>query len=167
MEGGLGTCISNVRKLQSSRSHSIHLSICPPSIKPAVVLQLLHSRMRKHRNTCHPLLAMSHPPDPDYLRPGFNPSSVTMARLRSILVTHDVSYASNATKSQLAALVTDRILPRAPGILAARQNIIPSAEGITDAIVSQTVKTPSQNESRASSQSHAPTHSRTRSHKLS
>lgn len=92
-----------------------------------------------------------HDPDPDYLRPDFNPSSVTKARLRSILVAHDVPYPSNAGKAQLAALVTEKILPRAAEMLAARQNIVPSAEGIVDAAVGQTVKTHSRTHSRQQS----------------
>lgn len=92
-----------------------------------------------------------HEQDPEYLRPGFQPSSATMARLRSILITHDVAYASNASKAQLVALVAEQVLPRAPEILAARRNVVPSDAGIVDAVVGPTVKTHARAHSRQTS----------------
>ena len=41
----------------------------------------------------------------DYLEEGFDPRSVTVPRLRSILVTHNVEYPATAKKAQLVELV--------------------------------------------------------------
>jgi hypothetical protein len=69
----------------------------------------------------------------DYLQTGFDPSSLTVPRLRSILVSHDVEYPSGAKKPQLIQIFTDNVLPQSRKILAARARARRTSKGITDA----------------------------------
>lgn len=69
----------------------------------------------------------------DYLQPGFDPWSLTMPRLRSILVTHDVQYPATAKKAQLVEIFNENIVPRSRKILAARARAKRSSKGIVDA----------------------------------
>ncbi|KAF4981086.1 hypothetical protein FZEAL_3062 [Fusarium zealandicum] len=69
----------------------------------------------------------------DYLEEGFDPQRVTMPRLRSILVTHNVEYPSTAKKSQLAQLVEDHVLSQAPKLRAQRARAKRSSMGIVNA----------------------------------
>lgn len=69
----------------------------------------------------------------DYLQPDFDPSTVTMPRLRSILVTHNVSYSATAKKQQLVDIFNSEIAPKAKKILAQRARAKRSSLGIVDA----------------------------------
>ncbi|KAI0022952.1 Man1-Src1p-C-terminal domain-containing protein [Xylariomycetidae sp. FL0641] len=69
----------------------------------------------------------------EYLQPGFQPAALTVPRLRSILVAHNVSFPSNAKKAQLVELFNDQIIPQSKKILAARQRAKRSSKGIFDA----------------------------------
>ncbi|CAL3968817.1 unnamed protein product [Diplocarpon coronariae] len=69
----------------------------------------------------------------EYLQAGFEPSSLTVPRLRSILVSHDIAYPSGAKKSQLVQIFTDKVLPRARQILDTRDHARRTSRGITDA----------------------------------
>ncbi|KAL6403498.1 hypothetical protein AUP68_12851 [Ilyonectria robusta] len=69
----------------------------------------------------------------DYLQEGFDPRSVTMPRLRSILVTHNVEYPATAKKGQLVDLVTDHVLSQAPKLRAQRAKAKRSSMGIVNA----------------------------------
>lgn len=69
----------------------------------------------------------------DYLQTGFDPSSLTVPRLRSILVSHDIAYPSGAKKPQLVEIFTDNVLPRSRKILSARARARRTSRGITDA----------------------------------
>lgn len=69
----------------------------------------------------------------DYLQTGFDPSSLTVPRLRSILVSHDIEYPSGAKKPQLIQIFTDRVLPQSRKILSARARAKRTSKGITDA----------------------------------
>ncbi|KAF4124173.1 Man1-Src1p-C-terminal domain [Geosmithia morbida] len=69
----------------------------------------------------------------DYLQEGFDPRSVTMPRLRSILVTHSVDYPSTAKKAQLVQLVEEYVLPQAPKIRAQKARAKRSSMGIVNA----------------------------------
>ena len=69
----------------------------------------------------------------DYLQEGFDPRSVTMPRLRSILVTHNVDYPSTAKKAQLVKLVEDHVLPQAPKLRAQKARAKRSSMGIVNA----------------------------------
>ncbi|KAK2626121.1 hypothetical protein QTJ16_004383 [Diplocarpon rosae] len=69
----------------------------------------------------------------EYLQPGFEPSSLTVPRLRSILVSHDIDYPSGAKKTQLIQIFTDEVLPQARQILRTRDHARRTSRGITDA----------------------------------
>ncbi|KAI0974560.1 Man1-Src1p-C-terminal domain-containing protein [Xylaria arbuscula] len=69
----------------------------------------------------------------DYLQPGFDPRSLTIPRLRSILVAHNVPYSSSAKKGQLIDLFNEKIVPQSRKILNARARAKRSSRGIFDA----------------------------------
>lgn len=69
----------------------------------------------------------------DYLQEGFDPSSLTVPRLRSILVSHAVEYPSSAKKPQLIQIFTDNVLPQARKLLAVQARARRTSKGITDA----------------------------------
>jgi hypothetical protein len=69
----------------------------------------------------------------DYLQEGFDPRAVTVPRLRSILVTHNVDYPGTAKKSQLVALVEDHVLSQAPKLRAQKERAKRSSFGIVNA----------------------------------
>ncbi|KAI1106706.1 Man1-Src1p-C-terminal domain-containing protein [Jackrogersella minutella] len=69
----------------------------------------------------------------DYLQPGFDAKTLTVPRLRSILVAYNVPYSSSAKKSQLIEIFNDQIVPQSKKILAARARAKRSSKGIVDA----------------------------------
>lgn len=69
----------------------------------------------------------------DYLLDGFDPRSLTVPRLRSILVTHNVQYSAAAKKPQLIELFNEHVVPQSKKILAARARAKRSSMGITNA----------------------------------
>ncbi|KOS19239.1 Inner nuclear membrane protein SRC1 [Escovopsis weberi] len=69
----------------------------------------------------------------DYLQEGFDPRNVTVPRLRSILVTHNVDYPGTAKKPQLVELVNEYILPQVPKLRAQRAKAKRSSMGIVNA----------------------------------
>ncbi|KAI9745346.1 MAG: inner nuclear membrane protein enriched at telomere/subtelomere region [Claussenomyces sp. TS43310] len=69
----------------------------------------------------------------DYLQAGFDPSSLTVPRLRSILVSHNIAYPASAKKQQLIDIFTENILPQSRKILAARSRARRTSKGITNA----------------------------------
>lgn len=73
----------------------------------------------------------------DYLSPSFNPSTLTVPRLRSILVFHDIAYPASAKKSQLIEIFNEQLLPRSRKIFAARARTKRTSKGITDMPSSQ------------------------------
>lgn len=73
----------------------------------------------------------------EYLSPSFDPASLTVPKLRNILLTHNVEYPSSAKKPQLIELFNDNIAPQAKKILAARARTKRSARGIVDVPSSQ------------------------------
>ncbi|KAI9792750.1 MAG: inner nuclear membrane protein enriched at telomere/subtelomere region [Piccolia ochrophora] len=77
---------------------------------------------------------MATPPDNDldYLSPDFNPASLTVPRIRSILVAHGVDYPSSAKKPQLVEIFSNTVVPQARKILSARSRIKRTSKGITD-----------------------------------
>lgn len=68
----------------------------------------------------------------DYLSPDFDANSLTVPRLRSILVNHDVPYPASAKKSQLIRILEDEVLPQAKKLLREREQVKRTSEGITD-----------------------------------
>ncbi|KAH7400072.1 Man1-Src1p-C-terminal domain-containing protein [Cadophora sp. MPI-SDFR-AT-0126] len=69
----------------------------------------------------------------DYLQTGFEPSTLTVPRLRSILVSHDIAYPSGAKKPQLIEIFINEVLPQSKKILSARARARRTSRGITDA----------------------------------
>lgn len=75
--------------------------------------------------------------DMDYLSPSFNPTSLTVPKLRAILLEHRISYPASAKKPQLIDIFTQELVPRSRSILAARERVRRSSRGITDMPSSQ------------------------------
>ena len=73
----------------------------------------------------------------NYLAPDFDPTSITIPRLRSILVAYNVPYPSSAKKAQLVQLFKENVSPKAKGVLAAHSRTKRSDKGITDIPSSQ------------------------------
>ena len=69
----------------------------------------------------------------EYLEAGFDPSSLTMPRLRSILLAHNVNYPASAKKQQLVDLFNQNIAPQAKKIKSDSLRVKRSSRGITDA----------------------------------
>ncbi|KAI2618386.1 Man1-Src1p-C-terminal domain-containing protein [Hypoxylon sp. NC1633] len=69
----------------------------------------------------------------DYLQPGFDAKTLTIPRLRSILVAHNVPYSSSAKKGQLVDIFNEQVVPQSKKILAARARAKRSSKGIVDA----------------------------------
>ena len=67
-----------------------------------------------------------------YLSPSFDPTSLTMPRLRKILMSHDIPYPASAKKPQLVEIFSRDLKPRARKILAARDRVRRTSRGITD-----------------------------------
>ncbi len=72
-----------------------------------------------------------------YLSPSFDPASLTMPRLRNILMTHEISYPASAKKPQLVDIFTQELKPKARKILAARDKVRRTSRAITDMPSSQ------------------------------
>ncbi|KAL4911051.1 hypothetical protein BDW74DRAFT_142343 [Aspergillus multicolor] len=70
--------------------------------------------------------------DLDYLSSDFDLNSLTMPRLRSILVSHDVPYPASAKKAQLIRILEDEVLPQARKLLRERERVRRTSEGITN-----------------------------------
>ncbi|KAI9846855.1 MAG: inner nuclear membrane protein enriched at telomere/subtelomere region [Sclerophora amabilis] len=66
----------------------------------------------------------------EYLNADFDPSKLTVDRLRGILVSHDVKYPSSAKKAQLVDLFNNNVLPQARKILRAQSRIKRTSKGI-------------------------------------
>ena len=73
----------------------------------------------------------------EYLQPGFEPASLTVARLRGILVQYEIPYAASAKKPELISTFNEQLVPRARKILSARSRTTRTSKGITDMPSSQ------------------------------
>ncbi|KAL1884281.1 hypothetical protein VTK73DRAFT_3265 [Phialemonium thermophilum] len=69
----------------------------------------------------------------DYLQTEFDPWSLTVPRLRSILVTHNIQYPATAKKQQLVDLFNEHVVPQSKKYLAARARARRTSKGIVDA----------------------------------
>ncbi|KAM5430179.1 inner nuclear membrane protein enriched at telomere/subtelomere region [Microsporum canis] len=67
-----------------------------------------------------------------YLQPDFDLNSLTVPRLRSILVNHDISYPASAKKSQLVAILESEVIPQAKKLLRERERVRRTSRGITN-----------------------------------
>ncbi|KAL8724548.1 MAG: hypothetical protein Q9166_007890 [cf. Caloplaca sp. 2 TL-2023] len=72
-----------------------------------------------------------------YLDSSFDPSTLTVPRLRSILLSNDIAYPASAKKPQLIQLFNEELKPRSRKILAARSRIRRTSKGITNMPSSQ------------------------------
>lgn len=75
--------------------------------------------------------------DQAYLEPGFDPSTLTMPRLRSILVAHSINYPASAKKGQLVDLFNENIGAQAEKLRNASLRVKRTSRGIVDAPPSQ------------------------------
>ena len=73
----------------------------------------------------------------EYLSPSFDPASLTIPRLRAILVAHDIPYTASAKKPQLIEIFNQQLVPKSRKILAARSRTKRTSRGITDMPSSQ------------------------------
>lgn len=73
----------------------------------------------------------------EYLAPGFDPATLTVPRLRAVLVSHSVEYPASAKKAQLVELFSAHVVPQSRRILAARSRTKRTSKGIMDAESSQ------------------------------
>src|SRR5258708_4139854 len=71
--------------------------------------------------------------DLSYLQPEFDASSLTVPRLRNVLVTHSISFPSSSKKADLVGIFDQQLKPQARKILAARRRTQRSSKGIEDA----------------------------------
>lgn len=72
-----------------------------------------------------------------YLSPGFDLNSLTVPRIRAILVSHDITYPSSAKKAQLINILQDEVLPKAKKLLQERERVRRTSRGITNMPSSQ------------------------------
>lgn len=77
-------------------------------------------------------MASASDPEMEYLTPSFEPSSLTVPKLRAILVTHNIAYPASAKKPQLIDIFTQELVPRSRRILAARSRTQRTSRGITN-----------------------------------
>lgn len=82
-------------------------------------------------------MAAASDPELQYLSPSFDPASLTVPKLRAILVEHDISYPASAKKPQLIDIFTHELVPRARKILTARLRTKRTSRGIIDMPSSQ------------------------------
>ena len=71
----------------------------------------------------------------DYLKPDFNPSTLTVGQLLGVLSHHDVKYPTQYTKAKLVDLFNAEIKPKAKKLTRERikrENSQASEDGITD-----------------------------------
>ncbi|GAB7360476.1 hypothetical protein MBLNU230_g8427t2 [Neophaeotheca triangularis] len=71
--------------------------------------------------------------DQAYLDPDFDPNSLTVPKLRSILVAHSIAYPSSAKKSQLVDIFNQSVRPQASSLRDASIRVKRSSRGIVDA----------------------------------
>lgn len=67
-----------------------------------------------------------------YLEPGFDPNSLTVPRLRSILLAHNVNYPASAKKPQLVELFSQNVASQAKKIKSDSLRVKRSSRGIVD-----------------------------------
>ena len=67
-----------------------------------------------------------------YLLPTFDPSSLTVPRLRNALMSHEIKFPPSAKKPQLIDIFTQELKPKAHKILTARDKVRRTSRGIMD-----------------------------------
>lgn len=76
-----------------------------------------------------------------YLDPEFDPNQLTVPRLRSVLLKHNVQYPPSAKKSVLLDLFNDEVVPQSAKLLRSQARTKPSTRGIEDVPSSQETST--------------------------
>ncbi|KAJ4501996.1 inner nuclear membrane protein enriched at telomere/subtelomere region [Exophiala dermatitidis] len=72
-----------------------------------------------------------------YLQPGFDLNSLTIPKIRAILVSHNVPYPASAKKGQLLEILEQEVLPNSNKLLKAQARVRRTSKGITDVPSSQ------------------------------
>lgn len=75
--------------------------------------------------------------DLEYLSPSFKPATLTVPKLRGVLMQHEISYPASAKKPQLIDIFNEELVPKSRKILAARDKVRRTSKGITDMPSSQ------------------------------
>ncbi|EMC95969.1 hypothetical protein BAUCODRAFT_71355 [Baudoinia panamericana UAMH 10762] len=70
--------------------------------------------------------------DQAYLEPDFDPNSLTVPRLRSILVAHNINYPSSAKKGQLIEIFNEQVVSQARKLRTANSRVKRTSKGIED-----------------------------------
>lgn len=86
----------------------------------------------------------------DYLQSDFDLNSLTVPRIRSILVNHDIPYPASAKKAQLVRILEEEVLPQARKLLRDRERVRRTSAGITDMGGSRSTSVTSDDEERDS-----------------
>lgn len=73
--------------------------------------------------------------DLEYLKPGFDPSSLKVAQLRRILMENGVEFSPQSKKSALVGLFEERVKPEIPRLRSRYENLLPSDKGIVKVAV--------------------------------
>ncbi|KAI8305206.1 hypothetical protein K4K59_012312 [Colletotrichum sp. SAR11_240] len=85
-------------------------------------------------NTNTPLPNIPNPTDDiSYLHPSFNPTSLTIPKLRNLLSAHEVTYTKAKNKADLIQLFDANIVPRAAATIQAMSTVEKTDQGIVDA----------------------------------
>lgn len=71
--------------------------------------------------------------DLSYLQPDFNPASLTVAKLRNILLKHGIAWSSATKKGDLVDIFNDKLKPKAKRILNAQKRVQRTSLGIENA----------------------------------
>lgn len=121
-------------------SSEIFYDILPPSIPFCICIAPPHLQ----GVSCYAILqltsdslSMLNMDDMEYLQPSFDPSTLTMPRLRNVLMTHDITYPASAKKTQLIDIFSRELKPQGRKLLAARDRVRRTSRGITDMPSSQ------------------------------
>ncbi|EXJ89293.1 hypothetical protein A1O3_02359 [Capronia epimyces CBS 606.96] len=72
-----------------------------------------------------------------YLQPGFDLNTLTIPKIRSILVSHNVAYPASAKKGQLLEILEQDVVQHANKLLKAQARVRRTSKGITDVPSSQ------------------------------
>ncbi|QLQ78346.1 hypothetical protein HG537_0A05930 [Torulaspora globosa] len=78
--------------------------------------------------------------DLEYLKPGFDPSSLKVAQLRRILLENGVEFSPQSKKSTLVGLFEERVKPEIPKLRSKYDNLLPSDKGIVKMAVNSNKK---------------------------
>ena len=81
----------------------------------------------------------------DYLKPDFDPSSLTIPQLLGVFGFHNINYPSQYTKAKLVQIFNDDIKPKAKKFIKERlkrENSQASEDGITDGVTGKPLKEP-------------------------